>query len=106
MTLKELKEKAKKKGREVLDKCEEHKGEIVVFVPMFIGGMVAIGKGVVRNRRMRMEERRRERDIYDPQTGMHLFIRRPLNAQEKMILARRHKSGQTVTEALYEMGLL
>lgn len=104
MTLNELKYRVKDKAKKMVDWSKEHKEELLIFGPPVIAGSIAIGKSIAKNHRIAMENKRRELDIYDPQNGQHLFLKKPLTNAEKIELDERRRCGESVTEALWKMG--
>lgn len=104
MTWNEFKAKAKEKWEWGKEWCSDHKEEIIIFGPPLIAGTVAVAKGISRNHQIKLENERRGKQVWDPQNGTYLNLRKPLTNSEKMELDARRRSGMSVTEALWAMG--
>ena len=97
----------KKAGQNVVNWCRENPAEAVTLGLGVAGGITGAVNSFNRHRNLKIEERRRQLDIYDPVTGMHNILRRPLTAEEKVrVLRLSEQEDITITEALYRMGKL
>ena len=82
-----------------------HPVESIAVATTVIG---VTGKAVASGNRKRadkIEEKRRDRDCYDPRTGEHYIARRKLTNDERLELERRYKDGESKGEILRDMGL-
>jgi len=86
----------------VKDWVKEHPYETIGLLT----AVTALGKMCGKTVGNGLEERRRNRSKYDPQTGSYVKLRRPLTAKEQVELAERRQNGESVTLILDDFGLL
>lgn len=80
-----------------------------IVVPIVLAAIPAGAKIIHSTNRARaeaIEQKRRDVDWYDPVAGEHVITKRKLTPKEKCEVARRRREGETVTEILYDMGLI
>lgn len=96
---------AEKKDR-FLAYCKENPdtvfGVLVVAIPVI--GKILLG--LLRLLRNLHDDWYDKTDYYDPRTGEHWYVRRPLTNREKLNLERRYNNGESKGSILHSMGLM
>lgn len=110
-----FKEKAKRKAREAKDKMKDFAGRAVVTVvnhpaeSLFVfTGVVALSKKGMQLHKVKMEDRRRLCDFYDPRCGRHVIAKRPLTRKESIRAQKLYDADKNArwSTILDDMGLL
>ena len=100
----ELLKTAKAKAKEALTWAKDHKQECAEY------GALALGViGLVKKARPTQYERERERidhTYYDPSSGLHWALRRPMTNSERARLQQRKANGEDVYSILSSMRLI
>lgn len=107
--LKNLKNKlcdAAIRGIEFVKENPETCGILATVGTTLIGGGVKLTKGIIRTHRIHKEQYLKERYIYDRSLGMYLKTRRPLRNNDYIIINRRRRNGERLSDILAGMGLL
>lgn len=97
--IEEMKQKAK-------DWWEENKGYLVVVVP--VAGAV-LGKGIKalsQHHNLKMEERNKDRRLYDTSLGHYWELKRKLCNDDWVQINRRRNRGESLGDILDEMRVL
>ena len=85
--------------------CKDNKEELVVLVPL--GLAAATGIKNLKSSTTRDSERQRiDHTYYDPCTGAHWQLKRPLSKRERSELMTRRRNGEFSEDILWDMGLL
>lgn len=71
-----------------------------------VGGVVKIGKGLIRSHNLRKEQFSKERYIYDRSLGMYLRTKRPLRNKDYMTINQRRRNGEKLSKILEDMHIL
>lgn len=110
-----FKEKMRRKAREAKDKAKEAAGKAVVTVVnhpaeslAVFTGVVALSKKGMQLHKVKMEDKRRLCDFYDPRCGRHVITKRPLTRKESIRAQKLYDSDKNARWAtiLDDMGLL
>lgn len=102
--LKDAAPKIKKGAGECWTWLKENREELVKFTPFVLGAI-----GLVKSMRPTATQSERERidhTYYDPRTGLHWQLRRPLSNSERMELERRRRLGEDAGSILADMRVL
>lgn len=100
--VKEAGKKLKKNVDDVVAWGAEHPGEALALATLVLGTAKKVSGSI----QSVAENHRRELDLYDPRTGRHSMLRRPLTPKEKLIIDERYSRGESYVRILYDMGLL
>lgn len=102
--LKEAAPKIKKGAGEAWEWLKDNREELVKFTPFILGAI-----GLVKSLKPTATQTERERidhTYYDPRTGLHWQLRRPLSNDERMELERRRRLGEDAGDILSSMRVL
>lgn len=102
--LKETAPKIKKGAGEAWEWLKDNREELVKFTPFILGAV-----GLVKSLKPTATQSERERidhTYYDPRTGLHWQLRRPLSNSERMELERRRRLGEDAGDILSSMRVL
>ena len=102
--LKEAAPKVKKGAGEAWEWLKENQEELVKFTPFILGAI-----GLVKSMKptaTQIERQRIDHTYYDPRTGLHWQLRRPLSNSERMELERRRRLGEDAGDILSSMRVL
>lgn len=102
--LKEAAPKVKKGAGEAWGWLKENREELVKFTPFILGAI-----GLVKSMKptaTQTERQRIDHTYYDPRTGLHWQLRRPLSNSERMELERRRRLGEDAGDILSSMRVL
>lgn len=80
----------------------EHGKEIIVALPVIIGGVTGIYK-TFKPTNYEQERKRIDHTYYDPSTGLHWELKRKLTNNERAELDRRRRDGEAVIDILKSM---
>ena len=95
---------AKVKGKELVSWAKEHKEEIATA-----STIAAAAYGFIKKKQPTQYERERNRidhTYYDPSSGMHWQLTRPMTNQERGRIQQRKKNGEDMYYILFSMGLI
>ena len=108
-------EKVKRKTKETIDKAKDLGGRAIVTamnhpaqsLAAFTAGCAVAKKGL-QVRKVKMEDRRRACDFYDPRCGRHVIARRPLTRKESKRAQKLYDSDKNARWSIIldDMGLL
>lgn len=102
--LKEAAPKVKKGAGEAWEWLKENREELVKFTPFILGAI-----GLVKSMKptaTQSERQRIDHTYYDPRSGLHWQLRRPLTNAERIELERRRRLGEDAGEILSSMRVL
>ena len=102
--LKEAVPKIKKGAGECWTWLKDNREELVKFTP-FVLGAIGLVKSV-KPTATQTERQRIDHTYYDPRTGLHWQLRRPLTNTERMELERRRRLGEDAGSILADMRVL
>lgn len=103
-TASEILKTAKVKAKEAMAWAKEHKEEIGM-ASAFAAGIYGFAKKQ-RPTQYQQERHRIDHTYYDPSSGMHWQLTRPMTNQERGRLQQRKANGEEVYYILYSMGLI
>lgn len=102
----ERRAKREARRKKVLDWWEDNKAAVIVVVPIagsiLAKGIQVLGKQV----NLRMEERNKDRRLYDTSLGHYWELRRKLNNRDWVQINRRRNMGESLGDILDEMRVL
>lgn len=81
---------------------KEHGKEIIVAIPVVVGGITSIVK-LVKPSAYEKERKRIDTTYYDPSTGLHWDLKRKLTNNEREELDQRRRDGEPVGNILRDM---
>lgn len=85
--------------------CKENKEELVVLVPLGLAAATGI-KNLKSSTTKDSERQRIDHTYYDPTTGAHWQLRRPLTNSERAELMARRRAGEFTEDILEDMRVL
>jgi hypothetical protein len=102
---KDVKSKVKSKAKDVKAWATDNKEEAVTLAGAVIYGVVELAKI---SKRTTEDKRQKRMDLtyYDPHTGIHWRLRRKLDNDERVELARRQRLGEYTEDILDDLGVL
>lgn len=86
--------------------CYENPMLSMILIPSAIGAVGTIATATAKSIKTKSEEKKRTMQIYDPEMGQYLDLKRPLKVSEKVELAERHRAGENITLILDDMNRL
>ena len=97
-----------------LDTIKDVLARLIVWLanhPVQAAAMAGIVAGITKrgisHHKVVLEDRRRNRDFYDPRTGDHAVSKRNVKPSERVEIIRRHRDNkESYAEILYSMGML
>lgn len=102
----ELRQKTDALKKKIKTLWDENKVAIAVIVPA-VGTVVAKGIQVIgRRHNLKIEERNRDRRVYDTSLGHYWELRRKLDNRDWTEINRRRNRGESLGEILEEMRVL
>lgn len=111
------KEQKKRERKEWVDEklnksakwVKENKETLAVVIPAVGIGMkggAKIIKGVVKHNNLKMEQRLKEKFIYDRSLGKYLELKKPLSNNQMKTILERKENGEKLANVLQNMNLL
>lgn len=100
-----LKTKAKETARNALQWAKENP-ELCAVVTAAAGAGVKGLKSLVRTHNIHREQYNKDRYIYDRSLGMYLKTRRPLRNKDYIMINRRRRNGEKLSDILTSMNIL
>jgi len=85
---------------------DNNKRELVILIPIIIGGVVKMTKSVNKTVNLHQEEKLRDRRVYDPKMGHYWELNRKLDNDEWVEIEARKENGELVGNILRSMGVL
>lgn len=101
-----VKLKAGIKAREAKEFCKNNKEAVIGIAAVSIPGLIKLGGKAMNNRKFKMEEKRRDRDYWDPRTGKHWVAKKKVSTKTQLEIERRYKNGEDYGEILNSLNLL
>lgn len=94
----------KQKGKEVGRWVSDHKAGVITAGIIIAPIVAKVAVSAISYNKSKMEMTRRKCDKYDPRTGEHYFIKKPLSKSQQLELERRYRLGESKGEILRDMG--
>ena len=92
--------------KKALDWWEDNKQTLIVVVPI-AGAVLTKAVSVIgKNMNLRLEERNKDRRLYDTSLGHYWELRRKLNNRDWVQINRRRNLGESLGDILEEMRVL
>lgn len=88
------------------DIWENNKKEIMILIPIAIGGVVKATKSINKTINLHQEEKLKDRRMYDPKMGHYWELNRKLDNNEWVEIEMRKEKGEPVGNILRSMGVL
>ena len=105
----DLKAKAARKGRKVVQWCSENKELLIVAVPAG-AGLLKSGMNVYSKHRakvnLKQEKELQELYVYDRSLGMYHRLNKPLTTNQALEIERRRGDGEKMVQILRSMKLV
>lgn len=102
----QIKRKVKSKVNDGKKWVKDHREEAIALAYVGIAGITSIGKLVMKQQQTNREERERNKRWYDDQLRQWYTLRRETTNEEKLLIDRRHRNGESYGEILESMRLL
>ena len=102
----ELRQKWNERKQKVIDWWDDNKMYVAIVVPV-VGGILSKGiKAASQYHNLKMEERMKDRRLYDPTIGHYWELSRKLDNDDWVEINKRHRRGESLGEILNEMRVL
>lgn len=100
------KEKVSEGVETVVETVKNHPMETFTLVCLAVPGILKCTNSAIRAHQQNQLTRYNECDVYDPRTGTHWYIKKPLTSRQKLNLEEQYKTGRNKGDILREMGML
>lgn len=97
--------KAKETAKKAATWAVDHKDEATALVITAVTAYAGIKK-ITRKTESAVERERIDHCYYDPSSGLHWQLRRPMTNRERIELSQRKRAGEPVEDILYDMRIL
>lgn len=101
----DLKDAVKQKGREVATFVADHPESVVAAIAG-VKILHGVAQTANRNRAINEDRRHRNRDVWDPRSGVYFTTKRNLTNRDKSSISEGLKNGRTTAEILRELNLI